>query len=179
MYSGINRRLEKEMIQLSQKQWKSRSFLHHRESTQFGLKDSFVVHSNWSTFHWWMRRDWRGDCFSLVLVVHIQLCHNICNFMYFFIIFFLFSAFSLLWYFSIWRKNEWKRKNTIFSKNVIQSTFYMKTFLITFFENNTFQKNSIHWKTFFLLMKNIFERDGQNWSRFTTHFPLFSDQNNW
>ena len=57
MYSGINTRMEKEMIQLSQKQWKSRSFLNQRESTQFGLKDSVVFYSNWSTFHCWMRRN--------------------------------------------------------------------------------------------------------------------------
>ena len=44
--SGINTILEKEMIQLAQKQLKTRSFLHQRESTQFGLKDSNVFHSN-------------------------------------------------------------------------------------------------------------------------------------
>ena len=82
----------------------------------------------------------------IVLVVNIQLCHTICNSMYFFIVFFLFSAFSFLWYFS----NEWKLKtqnyhsqiemllmNWILSRQILRDD-QKTTNQITFFKNRIF-----------------------------------------
>ena len=121
MYSGINTRMEKEMIQLAQKQWRSRSFFHKRESTQFGLKDSLVFHSNWSTFHCWMRRKWRRDCFSLCWLFISNIATQFVIMCIFSLSFFSFQHFLYCGIFQFEEKMNEKRK-TQFSLKMLYNS---------------------------------------------------------
>ena len=86
-------------IHSSTQDWRRRwsSWNHQRESIQFRLKYRHVFHSNWIQIYWWMKK--RTHWF--VMVMNIWLCHTICNLCVFFIVIFLFSAFSFFWYCSI------------------------------------------------------------------------------
>ena len=105
------------MIQLAHKQWQSRSFLHQRESTLFGLKASFTFHSNWSTFHWWMRRKWRRDCFSLYGLFISNIATQFVILCIFSLSFFSFHHFLSCGIF------QWTKNDLFFSKRTFEKHF--------------------------------------------------------